>query len=170
VLTLVKPRRAKRTEFERAKAKAEAVRETLAKLERARHNLEDELEEAILAGKNTEALDKQLCAVTESIAQAVKRTEVYERAAEAALPEHLRYEIEGLQEEIRQLEAEGAKVWAEFEPLRKEFYKAEALFQSGATQRGHRIQGLLGEISRLEVELRELLERKEPKGSGDCAV
>ena len=75
MLKLIKPKNRKRTKFEQAQAKAQAIRETLTKLEQAQSKLEAELEEAILAGKSTEALDKQWKAVTESIAQAVKRLE-----------------------------------------------------------------------------------------------
>lgn len=153
MLKLIKPKNRKRTKFEQAQAKAQAIRETLAKFEQAESKLGAELEEAILAGKSTEALDKQLKAVMESIGDAVRRIEVYERAAQAALPDHLRCKIAGLEEEIQRIQAKGAEAWAEFEPVRKEFYKAEALFESGATRRGHRVSACLNEISKLEAKL-----------------
>ena len=156
MLKLIKPKKRKRTKFEQAQAKAQAIRETLTKFEQAQSKLEAELEEAILAGKNTASLDKQLKAVMESIGDAVRRIEAYERAAQAALPDHLRCKIAGLKEEIQRIQVEGAEAAKEFEPVRKEFYKAEALFESGATKRGHRIGECLNEISKLQAELADL--------------
>lgn len=153
MLKLIKPKKRKRTKFEQAKAHAEATRETLSKLERARIKLGEEVQEAILAGKNTTSLDKQLKAVMESIGDAVRRIEAYERAAQAALPDHLRCKIAGLEEEIQRIQVEGAEAAKEFEPKKEDFWKAKALFESGATKRGHRISECLNEISKLEAEL-----------------
>lgn len=163
MLKLIKPKKRKRTKFEQAQAKAQAIKETLSKMEHAKERLDAELEEAILAGKSTEALDKQWKAITEAIAQAIKRIEVYGKAAQAALPDHIRQQIAELEEERRRLHAEGAQAEDEYLPLKEQFYRTKALYESGANERGHKIEAIAKKIYALQAELAQLEGPSEPE-------
>jgi len=161
MLQLVKPE--ERTKREEALANVEAVRETLAKMEQAQSKIEEELEEAILAGESTEDLEKQWKAITEAIAQAIKRIEVYGKAAQAALPDHIRQQIAELEEERRRLHVEGAQAEDEYLPLKEQFYRTRALYESGANERGHKIEAIAKKIYALQAELAQLEGPSEPE-------